>query len=86
MTCIDINSLEKKKSLESLNLFQCSVYSRSIFGAQIDKESKKIISARILSKLVVSLAKGNSNYVSKFQLSSSNTLGDMRIFVTEIDD
>ena len=38
----------------------------------LDKESKKIISARMLSKLVVSVAKGNSNYVSKFQLSSSN--------------
>ena len=54
--------------------------------ATIDKESKKIISARILSKLVVSVAKGNSNYVSKFQLSSSNGLGDIRVFVTKIDD
>ena len=53
---------------------------------KIDKELKKIIAARILLKLVVSVAKGNSNYVSKFQLSSSNSLGDMRIFVTEIDD
>ena len=54
-------------------------------SVSLDKESKKIIIARILSKLVVSVAKGNSNYVSKFQLSSSNSLGDMRIFVTEID-
>ena len=52
----------------------------------VDKESKKIISARILSKLVVSVAKGNSNYVSKFQLSSSNGLGDIPVFVTKIDD
>ena len=55
-------------------------------GTSIDKESKKIIFARILSKPVVSVAKGNSNYVSKFQLSSSNSLEVMRIFVTEIDD
>ena len=52
----------------------------------LDEESKKIISARILSKLVVSVAMGNSNYVSKFQLSSSNGLGDIRVFVTKIDD
>jgi len=52
----------------------------------VDQESKKIIFARILSKPVVSVAKGNSNYVSKFQLSSSNSLEVMRIFVTEIDD
>ena len=52
----------------------------------LDKESKKIIVARIFSKLVVSVAKGNSNYVSKFQLSSSNGLGDISVFVTKIDD
>ena len=34
----------------------------------------------------MSVAKGNSNYVSKFQLSSSNGLGDIRVFVTKIDD
>ena len=51
------------------------------FGqSMLDKESKKIISARISSKLVVCVAKGNSNYVSKFQLSSSNGLGDIRVF------
>ena len=58
----------------------------SISCSLLDKESKKIIFARILSKPVVSVAKGNSNYVSKFQLSSSNSLEVMRIFVTEIDD
>ena len=34
----------------------------------------------------MSVAEGNSNYVSKFQLSSSNGLGDIRVFVTKIDD
>ena len=52
----------------------------------VDKESKKIITARILSNLVVSVSKGNSNYVSKFQLSSSNSSGDLSNFVTEIED
>ena len=63
-------------------------YKHTLFfsSAWVDKESKKIISARKLSRLVVSVAKGNSNYVSKFQLSSSNGLGDIRIFVTKIDD
>ena len=59
---------------------------QKLFFILVDKESKKIISARILSKLVVSVAKGNSNYVSKFQLSSSNGLGDIPVFVTKIDD
>ena len=70
-------------NLVRLGIFRCVLVSPY---TGVDKESKKIISARILSKLVVSVAKGNSNYVSKFQLSSSNSLGDMRIFVTEIDD
>ena len=61
------------------------VSSSNIFSL-LDKESKKIISAGILSKLVVSVAKDNSNYVSKFQLSSSNGLGDIPVFVTKIDD
>ena len=59
---------------------------RGLIVPSLDKESKKIISARIFSKLVVCVAMGNSNYVSKLQLSSSNSLGDMHIFVTEIDD
>ena len=53
---------------------------------KLDIESKKIISARILSKLGVSVAKGNSKYVSKFQVSSSNSLGVMPFFVKKIED
>ena len=34
----------------------------------------------------MSVAKSDSNYVPKFQLSSSNDLGDIHIFVTKIDD
>ena len=34
----------------------------------------------------MSVVKGNSNYVSKFQLCSSNGLGDIPVFVTKIDD
>ena len=34
----------------------------------------------------MSVANGNSNYVSKFQLSSSNGLGVIHVFVTKIDD
>ena len=45
-----------------------------------------MIALRILSKLIVSVAKVNSNYVSKFQISSSNGLGDIRVFVSKIDD
>ena len=52
----------------------------------LGKELRKIISARILLKLVVFVAKGNSKYVSKFQLSSSNSLGDMPFFVNKIED
>ena len=47
---------------------------------------KKIVAARISLKLVVSVAKGNSRYVSKFQLSSSNSLGDMPFFVQQNED
>ena len=54
--------------------------------ARLDIESQKIIAARILLKLVVSVAKGNSKYVSKFQVSSSNSLGDMPFFVKKIED
>ena len=46
---------------------------------------EKTIVARILLKLVLSIAKGNSNYVSKFQLSSSNSLGDMPFFAKKIE-
>ena len=46
----------------------------------------KIITARILTKLVVFVAKGKTTHEPEFQLSSSNSLGDMSNFVTEIED
>ena len=52
----------------------------------LDRESKKIIAARILTKLIVSVAKGKTKYEPKFHLSSSNSLGDLSIFVTENED
>ena len=57
-----------------------------LLGARVDRESKKIIAARVLTKLVVSVAKGIIKYEPEFQLSSSNSLGGMSIFVTENED
>ena len=56
--------------------------------AEADAREKngKITAAWIWTKFVVSIANGENKYQPKFQLSSSNTLGDMPFFVTKIED
>ena len=39
-----------------------------------------------MNEICVSIANGENKYQPKFQLSSSNTLGDMPFFVTKIED
>ena len=56
-----------------------------IFDTNVRQRIEKN-NCRILLILVVSAAKGNRKYVSKFQLSSSNSLGDMPFFVKKIED
>ena len=56
------------------------------FSSLVDREPKKIMAARTLTKLVEFVAKGKTKYEPKFQLSSSNSLGDMSLFVTENED
>ena len=50
------------------------------------EKNGKITAAWIWTKFVVSIANGENKYQPKFQLSSSNTLGDMPFFVTKIED
>ena len=50
------------------------------------EKNGKITAAWIWTKFVVSIANGENKYQPKFQLSSSNNLGDMPFFMTEIED
>ena len=50
------------------------------------EKNEKKTAAWIWTKFVVSIANGEKKYQPKFQLSSSNTLRDMLIFVTKIED
>ena len=46
----------------------------------VDREMEKKTAARILTKFVVYVAEGETNYDPKFQISCSNNLGNMPFF------